>query len=88
MEKSDLINLIEYTLDSKIHENDMILKYSFYELRVKYNLSETETDKFLELLTNKLSYMGYKVYYTGQSFEVNGVTTKVTNNELLIAIKQ
>lgn len=88
MEQKDLIGLIEYTLETKIRENDMILKYSFYELRVKYNLSENETDKFLELLTNKISYMGYKVYFTGDEFEINGVKSKVTNNELIIAIKQ
>ena len=87
MNERQLINLIENTLDSKIIENEDIIKYSFYELRVKYSLSEYETSEFLNLIKNKLNYMGYKVYITGQKYILSNQIKEVQSNELLIALK-
>ena len=50
MNDQSIINLIEITLEEKMNENDEFIKYTFYELRVKFNLSEQETDRFLELI--------------------------------------
>lgn len=44
----DLMFVNDY-LDKKIVENEDYIRYTFYELRVKNNLSEQEVDKFLEL---------------------------------------
>lgn len=45
-------------LNSKIAENENFIRFTFYELRVKNNLSEEDTDEFLRLamtyLENKL----------------------------------
>ena len=37
-------------IDKKLNENDNFIRYTFYELRVKNNLSEEEVDEFLDLI--------------------------------------
>ena len=51
-------DLIETTLEDKMAKN------TDYELRVKYNLSEQDTDRFLELIRTKLQNENYKVFFT------------------------
>ena len=87
MSKEEIIQIIEYTLKEKLKIDENILKYSFYEIRLKYNLSEQETDVFLKLIRNKLENMNYNVYFTGAEFELNGESKIVEDNDLLIAIK-
>ncbi len=36
-------------INRKIIENENIIRYTFYELRVKNNMSEEDVDRFLEL---------------------------------------
>ena len=74
-------------INEKINKNDEILKYSFYELRVKYNLTEIETERFLKLVRNRLFYAEYKTYVNGESYNYKGEENIVQDNELLIAIK-
>lgn len=40
--EKDIICLIEKTLDNKFTKDRNFIKYTFYELRVKLNLSELE----------------------------------------------
>ena len=65
MEDKLIKGLIETTLEEKMMKNTEFIRYSFYELRVKYNLSEQDTDRFLELIRLKLQNEIYKVYFTG-----------------------
>ena len=88
MNDQSIINLIEITLEEKMNENDEYIKYTFYELRVKYNLSEQETERFLELIRMKLLNEKYRVYFTGAIFEYKEEKMTVGNNELMVAIKQ
>ena len=88
MNDKSIINLIEITLEEKMNENDEYIKYTFYELRVKYNLSEQETDRFLELIRIKLQNQNYNVYFTGATFEYKNARIKVQENELIIAVKE
>ena len=69
MNDQSIINLIEITLEEKMNENDEFIKYTFYEIRVKYNLTEQETERFLELIRMKLLNENYQVYFTGDKFE-------------------
>ena len=85
--EQDLIKLIEHTLFDKINKNEDFIRYSFYELRVKYNLTEYETEKFLELLRNRLFYLEYKTYMLGDRYYYDDKEKVVEDNELLIAIK-
>ena len=87
MNDQSIINLIEITLEEKMNENDEFIKYTFYEIRVKYNLTEQETERFLELIRMKLLNENYQVYFTGDKFEYKEEKMIVGNNELIVAIK-
>lgn len=88
MDDKNIIKLIESTLKIKIKNNPNYIRYTFYELRVKYNLSEEDTDRFLFLIRTKLENEDYKVYFTGAKFEYNNAKITVQDNELMIAVKE
>jgi len=75
-------------LEEKLKDNENIIKCTFYELRVKLNLSEEETDKLLELAKIKLENLGYQVYFTGAKFVYENANRTVQDNELMIAVKE
>lgn len=87
MSEKDIIYLIEKTLNNKFTKDTNFIKYTFYELRVKLNLSEEELYHFLRLIKIKLENLGYKVYFTGDKYVINERNKQVKENELLIAIK-
>ena len=83
--KTDYVGrYIEY----KLLENEEEIRITFYELRVKENLTETETEEFLQLCKNKLENMKYNVYFTGETFTYKQCNRMVQPNELLIAVKR
>lgn len=88
MEDKAIINIIEITLKEKMNKNANYIRYTFYELRVKYNLSEEDTDRFLDLIRAKLQNENYRVYFTGARFEYRDAKIKVQDNELMIAVKE
>ena len=75
-------------LDNKIKQNEDMIIITFYELRIKYDLSEDETQEFLSLSKIRLENMKYQVYFTGAKYEQNGVIKTVQDNELMVAIKE
>lgn len=87
MNEKDIINLIEQTLDNKFTKDTNYIRYTFYELRVKLNLSELELYHFLRFIKIKLENLGYKVYFTGDNYILKDKNKQVKENELLIAIK-
>ena len=87
MIEKEIIDLIEATLTQKMEYNSIFIRYSFYELRVKYNLSEKEEAVFLSLIRNKLNNMRYTVYFRGEEYQYNNKKILVEDNELLVAIK-
>lgn len=89
MTERQIINLIEKTLYEKLEQNDEFIRYSFYEVNVKYPFkNEDERNLFLKLLRTKLVNNKYKVYLEGQKFEYNNANMTVQDNEILIAIKE
>ena len=74
-------------INRKLIENEDIIRYTYYELRVKNNLTEDEVQKFLELNKTYLENKNYKVYFTGAKFEYDNANRTVQPNELMIAIK-
>lgn len=78
----DITNL----LDEKIEKDEKKIVITFYEIRVKHNLSEEETDEFLRLCMTRLENLGYKVYFTGAKYVYNNTNKIVEPNELLVAI--
>ena len=82
--KQFTINLIH----EKELENSDYIRYTFYELRVKYNCSEKEVDEILEINKNYFKNKGYNVYFTGARFVYQNANRLVQPNELMIAIKE
>lgn len=74
-------------LDKKIAKDENEIVISFYELRVKMNLSQEDVALFLEYSKTRLVNLGYKVFFNGDSFLYNGENRTVQDNELMIAVK-
>jgi len=81
------LEFVENYISQKISENEEFIRFSYYELRVKNNLTEEEKAKFLTLAKNNLENIGYKVYFTDAQYEFKEAIQTVQPNELLIAIK-
>ena len=75
-------------IERKLNENLSYIRYTFYELRVKNNLSEEEVDQFLRMNRDYFENKDYSVYFTGDKFEYNNAKRAVQDNELMIAIKE
>ena len=62
MNDQQLIEIINKTLEEKLDKNLNYIRYSFYELRIKYNLSEEEIDRFLQFLTSSYNIRDVVLY--------------------------
>lgn len=82
-----LQDITEY-VNEKLKQNENEIVITFYELRVKHNLSEEETDEFLRYVKIRLENMGYNVYFTGAKIKGENGERVVQSNELMVAIKQ
>ncbi|MBO5005425.1 MAG: hypothetical protein J6D03_09390 [Clostridia bacterium] len=87
MNDKEIVNLIETTLTEKLYKNDNYIRYTYYELKVKYNLNEDDLDRFLILIRTKLENDNYNVYFTDAKFIYENANRTVQPNEILIAIK-
>ncbi len=74
-------------IDNKIRKDENKVVFSFYEIRIKLDLSEEETDEFLKLSRTRLENLGYQVYFTGAKYPYNNSEMVVQANELMVAIK-
>lgn len=82
------IQYVEEYLNYKMNQNKSEIVYTFYELRIKNNLSEEEIDEFLRLNKIRLENLGYKVYFTGAKFVFQNANRTVQPNEYMIAVKE
>lgn len=82
------LKFIEDYINKKLSENDEFVKFTYYELRVKCNLSEEDIRMFLGLARNKFENMGYKVYFIGDEYTYKGETKVVEQNEYMVAFKE
>ncbi len=74
-------------IDEKIEKNNQKVVISFYELKVKENLSDNDLRSTMNLISIRLSNLGYRVYTTGEKYNYNGLNYIVERNELIVAIK-
>lgn len=81
------LDYITQYIDKKIYKNSDYIIVTFYELRIKENLSLDETDTFVHYSTLRLKNLGYTIYYTGENYIQDGKTKTVRSNILYIAIK-
>ncbi len=78
---------IDMYLENKLKQNKNCVIFTFYELRVKLDLTSEETYNFLHLVSTKLENNNYKVYRTGQEYFYKE-KRKVEDNQLMVAIKE
>ena len=74
-------------LEDKLKQNRNCVIFTFYELRVKLNLSSEQMCNFLQLVSTKLENNNYQIYRTGQEYFYRE-KLKVEDNQLLVAIKE
>ena len=83
--KAFIINFINKK--EKESKNKNYIEYSYYELKVKANLSEKQIDEVLRVSRDYFENKNYNVYFTNAEFEYNGEKRKVETNSYMIAIK-
>ena len=68
-----VINYINDKLKNSSDKN--YIRYTFYELRIKNNLTEEEIDRFLKINKDYFENKGYEVFYWGKihiwKYEIN-----------------
>lgn len=87
MTEKELKQFTKELIESKEIENTNYIRYSYYELKVKDNLTEKEIDYVLKSSRDYFENKGYKVYFTNAEFEYQNVKRKVEINEYMIAFK-
>ena len=78
---------IDLYLEDKLKQNRNCDIFTFYELRVKLNLSSEQMYNFLHLVSTKLENNNYQIYRTGQEYFYRE-KLRVEDNQLLVAIKE
>lgn len=85
-------NVIETTLIEKKINDPNYIRYSFYEMNVKYpkeyGILKQDVGMFLQNLRKRLKEENYHIYTEGQKFEYDNAKRVVESNEILVAIKQ
>ncbi len=73
-------------IDKKISESEDVnyIVYSFYELKIKNNLSEDEIQRFLKINKDYFENKVYNVYFTGARFTYKNTSILVQDNHLLL----
>ena len=92
MTQRQIDNVIETTLLEKKINNQNYIRYSFYEINVKYpkeyGILKQDLGMFLQHLRKRLKEENYHIYTEGQRFEYDNAKITVQSNEVLVAIKQ
>ena len=91
MTQRQIDNVIETTLLEKKINNQNYIRYSFYEINVKYpkeyGIGKQDLGMFLQHLRKRLKEENYHIYTEGQKFEYDNAKITVQSNEVLVAIK-
>lgn len=92
MTQKQIISVIETTLKEKIINDPNYIRYTFYEVNIKYpneyGIEKQDLGMFLQLLRTKLKNNNYHVYTEGQKFEYKDANITVQSNEVLVAVKE
>jgi len=82
------LNFVDYYINKKLEEDEKYIICSFYELRVKYDLTEEFINEHLPIIKNKLRNMKYNLFFRGDLYLYHGTTKKVKENQHFVAIKE
>ena len=92
MTQRQIDNVIETTLLEKKINNQNYIRYSFYEINVKYpkeyGVEKQDLGMFLQQLRKRLKEENYHIYTEGQRFEYDNAKITVQSNEVLVGVKQ
>lgn len=88
MNEKELDKFTLNLINKKLEENSEFIRYTFYELKVKNNLTDEEMNNVLQISKMFLKNRKYRVYFTDEKFEYQNAIRKVQSNEMLIAIKE
>lgn len=80
-----VINYINEKMNNVKNTNYIV--YTFYELKIKNNLSDEEIDRFLKINKDYFENNGYNVYFTGARFTYKNTNILVQDNQYMIAVK-
>ena len=86
MKIEDLFKFVENFVNVKITKNNDIVKFSYFEIKIKMNMDEEDIDRFLKCSKIILEDQGYQVYQLGEKYNFEGEQRKVEDNEFLVAI--
>lgn len=86
MKSEDLFKFVENFVNVKITKNNDIVKFSYFEIKIKMNMDEEDIDRFLKCSKIILEDQGYHVYQLGEKYNFEGEQRKVEDNEFLVAI--
>ena len=86
MKCEDLFKFVENFVNVKITKNNDIVKFSYFEIKIKMNMDEEDIDRFLKCSKIILEDQGYQVYQLGEKYNFEGEQRKVEDNEFLVAI--
>lgn len=86
MKSEDLFKFVENFVNVKITKNNDIVKFSYFEIKIKMNMDEVDIDRFLKCSKIILEDQGYQVYQLGEKYNFEGEQRKVEDNEFLVAI--
>lgn len=87
MTNESSFKFVENFINEKIKENPQIIIYTFYELKVKLNMSDNGVERFLKCSKIILEDLGYQLFYTGHVYQIGNEERIVQSNELMIAVK-
>lgn len=87
MTNKDFFEFVENFIADKIAVSPRIVRYTYYELRVKLNLTENGLDRFLKCSKIILEELNYNVFFTGARFKFENADRVVETNEYMIAVK-
>ena len=82
------LEFIKKCVEEKLSENDEFIKYTYYWVRVKKDVSKNDFVTFMEYTKTYFENTGYKVYLRGDKYAYNNELHTVKDNELLVAIKE
>ncbi len=74
-------------LDNKIKLDEKYVRCSYFDLRVKNNLTQDEINEFYKMGKKYLEKNDYKVYSINEQYYFNGKMQIVQSNEIMIGIK-
>ena len=87
MANKDFFEFVENFIADKIAVSPRLVRYTYYELRVKLNLTENGLDRFLKCSKIILEELNYNVFFTGARFKFDEADRVVETNEYMIAVK-